>query len=308
MTLIENMPQVNRHSTYEAELHVDPKDISFHDVPGDIVRVLVTVHNTGLETSEPTPMRLESAPLGAFVPWRPLARLLVPALEPGESRELSTEVKRPRPAALGDFDRIPPKRLLTALDSADEPSPQPATRFLGLRNLLRKPRTNDRSANDLAGKPLLAPDLWDLLRRGQQHWAGNINVFIGQHPIERHLAQALRIYPGRTNLAMFVVGGPQKPDAYSFELAGVAPDWKAALYDATNNTQLVGRPLGHAIEETRWVESGGNLLVLLAALPPADCEAGNLEVQVTRRSCQTTAVVEFDLDPAAQGAGCYFIA
>jgi hypothetical protein len=235
--------------------------------------------------------------------------LLVPALEPGESRELSTEVKRPRPEALGDFDRIPPRRLLTALDSGDEPSPpQPGARFLGLRNLLRDPRTNDRSAKDLARHPSLAPDLWDLLRRGQQHWAGNINVFIGQHPIERHLAQALRIYPGRTNLAMFVVGGPQKPDAYSFELAVVAPDWKAALYDATNNTQLVGRPLGDAIEETRWVESGSNLLVILAAQPPADCAAGNLEVHVTRRSCQTTAVVEFDLDPAAQGAGCYFIA
>src|SRR5439155_23685734 len=37
-------------------------------------------------------IRLESAPLGAFVPWQPLTQLLVPALEPGESRDLSTEV------------------------------------------------------------------------------------------------------------------------------------------------------------------------------------------------------------------------
>ena len=47
------------------------------------------------------------------------------------------------------------------------------------------------------------------------------------------------------------------------------------------------------------------MVVVLAVCPPVVCEEGNVQVQVTRRSCQKTAVVEFNLDPTAQGAGCY---
>src|SRR5436853_355481 len=112
---IEEKPGLKIHSGYatefgEADLSLERTDISFHDLPGDKVLVQITVRNTGTGASRPTPMRLESAPLGAFVPWRPLAQLVVPALEPGESRELSVEVKRPRPMVLGDFDRVPPKK------------------------------------------------------------------------------------------------------------------------------------------------------------------------------------------------------
>src|SRR5206468_786870 len=96
------------------------------------VRIQVTVHNPGPHRSRPTSMRLESAPLGAFVPWRPLTVLAVPALEPGESRELSTELPRPHPAPLGDFSRIPPQRLLTAVSSPDQPSPPSGTGFLAM--------------------------------------------------------------------------------------------------------------------------------------------------------------------------------
>src|SRR5437762_12254919 len=78
MIVIENMPQVDLRSSHQADLRVAPKDISFHDLPGDKVLIQVTVRNAGLEASQPTPMRLESAPLGAFVAWRPLAGLLVP--------------------------------------------------------------------------------------------------------------------------------------------------------------------------------------------------------------------------------------
>jgi hypothetical protein len=39
--------------------------------------------------------------------------------------------------------------------------------------------------------------------------------------------------------------------------------------------------------------------------PPVICEDGKVQVRVTRQSCRKTAVVEFDLDPTAQGAGCY---
>jgi hypothetical protein len=152
---------------------------------------------------------------------------------------------------------------------------------------------------------LLAPDLWDFVGRDQLHWAGNVNVFIGKTPVERHRAKALRVYPGRTNLAMFIVGG-EKPDAYAFEIVGLNPDWKAVLYNATNRQTLVVQSSDQPIEEMQWVEAAGKLMIMLATRPPAGCQEGNVEVHVTRRSCQTSAVVEFDLDPAAQGPGCYY--
>ena len=307
--VMEQRPELDVRSGYEAELRVERTDITFQDLPGDRVRIQVTVHNEGSSRSRPTVMRLESAPLGAFVPWQPLTSLSVPALEPGESRKLSTEVARPRPAPLGDFNRVPPKRLLTALDSPDQPSPPPGRGLGAMLNLLRRGQTaRTARGNIIARSASLAPDLWDLLGQGHPHWAGNINVFIGSCPVERHLAKALRVYPGRTNLAMFVVGGPRKADAYAFELVGLHADWKAALYDATNGRTLLVDPAAEApIQESRWVESAGGLMVMLATKPPAGCQTGKVEVHVTRRSSGTTAVVEFDLDPAAQGTGCYFV-
>ena len=126
--------------------------------------------------------------------------------------------------------------------------------------------------------------------------------------MERHVAKALRVYPGRTNLAMFIVGGPGKRDAYAFELLGLSADWRATLHDVTSNKSLLVDPSEKSIQETQWVESTGSpMMMLLAVQPPADCRTGKVEVHVTRRSCGTTALVEFDLNPSAQGAGCYFI-
>ena len=307
MIVMEERPELNVRSGYETELRVERTDISFQDLSRDRVRIQITVHNLGDHTSPPTPMRLESAPLGAFVPWQPLTRLLVPALEPGESRELSAEVARPHPASLGDFNRVPPERLLTAVNAPNQPPPRSGTGFGGILNLFRRGRPARSSGRDLAGRATLAPDLSDLLGRGQPHWAGNINVFVGNRPVERHLSKALRVYPGRANLAMFVVGDPGKRDAYSFELVGLEPDWKAVLYDMKNNQGLLVNPSAVPIEETQWVESDGGLMLMLATHPPADCRTGNLEVHVTRQSSRKTAVVEFDLDPTAQGPGCYFM-
>jgi hypothetical protein len=290
------------------ELLVERTGISFHDLAGDRVRISVVVHNAGEQRSAPTPMRLESAPLGAFVPWRPLAQLVVPALQPGESRELSAEVKRPRPTPLGNFNRIPPKKLITAVNSPDQPSSQPGVGIMGLLNFLRRgQQPGGLSGKDLSGGSSLAPDLWDLLSRGQPHWAGNINVFVGARAVERHLARALRVYPGRTNLAMFLVGGPGRHEGYAFELVGLDSDWKAALHDVRNNRSLTIAPQDVPIQESEWVESDGGLVVMLATYPPAGCETGNLEVHVTRRSTGKTAIVEFGLDPRAQGTGCYFV-
>jgi hypothetical protein len=307
MIVMEKLPERQVIAGYETDLRVERTDISFHDLTGDrdTVRIEITVHNAGTHRSPPTPMIVESAPLGAFVPWRPLAQLLVPALEPGESHQLTTEATRSHPGTLGDFNRVPPKRILTAVNSPDQPSPKAGSGLIGALNFFRKERPARSPGRK--GKASLAPDLWDLLGRGQPHWAGNINVFIGHQAVERHLAGALRIYPGRSNLAMFVVGDPGRPDAYAFELVGLAPDWQVGLHDVTNSRDLRIGPADVPIEEMEWVESEGGLLVILATRPPAKCERGNLEVHVTRRSCGKTALVEFDLDPNAAGTGCYFV-
>jgi len=320
MIVMEKRPGLNVHSEYEveapeaqlreAELSVERTDITFNDVAGDKVRIQITVHNRGSSRSRPTPMTLESAPFGAFVPWQPLAKLNLPALEPGESRELSIDVARPRPTPLGDFNRVPPKKLLTAVNAPDkspeQPAP-PARGFAAMLNLLRWGQRARSSGKDVAAKTSLAPDLWDMVGRGQPHWAGNLNVFIGREPVERHMAQALRIYPGRTNMAMFLVGDRGRWDAYAFEFVGLRADWKAMLYDATTNKTLVTNAADIPIEEMQWVESNTGLMVMLATQPPADCKTGNLEVHVTRRSCGKTAVVEFSMDSTAKGPGCYFV-
>ena len=209
--------------------------------------------------------------------------------------------------AVSDFNRIPPKRLLTAVNFPERPSRQSGTGFVAMLNLFLRGRTARPSGLDLAGRASLAPDLWDLLGRSQPYWAGNINVFVGNHSVERHLARALRVYPGRTNLAMFLVGSPGRRDAYAFELVGLASDWKACLYDLKNQNSLLINPSDAPIEEMQWVESDGGMMVMMAAHPPVDSQTGNLEVHVTRRSSRKTALVEFNLNPTAQGPGCYFM-
>jgi len=306
MIVMEKKPELEVRSRQVNELRVERTEILFNELDEDTLWVGVMVHNAGEQPSQPTVMKLESAPLGAFVPWQPLARLLVPALEPGETRELSTQVARRRPIPLGAFNRVPPRKLLAAVSSPDQPSPT-RTGVTALFNLLRRgPRTGS-AAGDVARKGFLAPDLWDWMDRGQPHWAGNINVFIGRHSVERHLARALRIFPGRTNLAMFIVGSPGKPDAFAFEILGLNPDWKAGLYDVSSGRSLVPDFADAPIREKQWVESSGGLVVLLATRPPVGCPAGNVEVHVTRRSGRKTAIVEFNLDPAAQGSGCYSV-
>jgi hypothetical protein len=306
MLVMERKPNLSVAPRHGADLRVKRTDIEFQDLVGDRLRIQVTVHNAGDLPSRPTEMRIESAPFGAFVTWRPLTQLIVPALSPGESRALSTEVPRPRPVSLGDFGRIPPRKLLTALSSGDQPL-RPNTGLLAFLERLRRPGPTSPQTVRPATGASLAPDLWDLVGQGQPHWAGNINIFIGSRPVERHLAKALRVHPGRTNLALFVVGNSRGCDAFAFELAGLDAAWKAALYDVTNGKSLVVGPSAAFIEEAQWVESNGGLLVMLAMQPPADCSAGKVEVHVTRRADQQSAIVEFDLDPATQGPGCYFL-
>jgi hypothetical protein len=272
-----------------AELRLERGDVTFHNVNRERVRLEVTVRNFGDDPSEPTHAVLMAAPFGAFVPWRPLALLPVPAIRPGGSFVLRTNAVRVVPTPLGPPDRVPPRQLLTALGAEDD-------------------RPGKTSAPPLPGAaPAVLPaDLLDLMGRPGVHWAGNLNVFIGGQAVERHLAQALRIYPGRVNLAMFVVGSGR--DAYRFYLIGEGEDWKATLFDITDGHSLVlDVKRWPPVEPGAWIQAPHQRLMMLALSPPKGCGNGTVEVHVEQRSTGHSAVVEFSLDPNAAGPGCYVV-
>ncbi len=265
-----------------ATLHVEREDITFSTLADHQVAVRIRVRNRGRQRSRATTALLQAAPLGAFVAWRPLTVVAVPALEPDEEYVVSADARRVAPAVLGDASRVPPQRLLTALANDDDPN--------------RRDRT--------AAAPLPA-DLLDLLGRPNPHWAGNLNIFLSSRPVERHLAQALRVYPGRVNLAMFVVGSGH--DAYAFELHGVGVTWNTALFCMDRAASLVDLRGGTAVAQKQWLEVRGTSTMMLALEPPRRCAKGAVEVHVRQRSTGQVAVVEFSLDPNAAGPGCYTV-
>jgi hypothetical protein len=221
---------------------------------------------------------LRSAPLGAFVPWQFLDVVQVPALEPGESAVVRGEYHYETPRTLGGLDKLPPDRVLTALGLGEpDRNPQP-----------------DRSG--------LATDLLALLRQGGPYWAGNLNLFFPGKDVERHVAQALRVYPGCVNMAMFIIGATG--DTYRYELTGDAAPWGARLFDTFASKPILDGLSAPALKEGTWHQPASGLL-LLTVEPPPGATTGAVAVRVRQRSSQREAVVEFTMDSRAAGPGCY---
>jgi hypothetical protein len=265
-------------------LQVEREDISFVTLRPGVLLAEVTVRNTGPERTEPTPAVLQSAPLGVFVPWQPLALLTIPSLAPGESTVLRGEYRYETPQALGTPDKLPPDRVLTALGLGEPDSGVPRG-------------------------PTVATDLLALLGQGGVHWAGNLNLFFPGKDVERHAAAALRVEPGRTNLAMFVVGG-HKPDEYQFRLSGDAVAWNARLFDTVLAQPIADGVNSAELKEGIWHTPGsahtpGCGLILLAVQPPVGATTGSVNVHVRQRSTDREAVIEFTMDSRAAGPGCY---
>jgi hypothetical protein len=255
-------------------LEIERTDIVFANIAVGRVGIEITVDNRGEMPAPPTLVRIEAAPLGAFLRTRPLARMMTPLLLPGESRTLRLEARTRKPAPLGRADRVPPSRVLTALAGDDERDP---------------PRAGQIGT--------LPTDLLELFRQGGVHWAGNLNIFFAGKEVERHLAQALRIYPGRTNVAMFMVG---QRDTYAFSLHG--PNWQAALFDGSRGFMRKEAE----ITQDEWIRIDSGM-VFLALCPPADATIGEIEVHVEQQSTGKKAIVEFSLDAHAAGPGCFVV-
>jgi hypothetical protein len=305
-TILEKASITRHAATSGSCLRVERRDIRFTTRADGLVEIRIVVTNTGDECSQPTVSVVSAAPLGAFVPWRPIATVPVPELAPGESFTVRTHARRPRPRSLGTFDRVPPRQVLIAL-AADDDDPPPRRSGFRLRDLVPFRRRPGRSAAaSAAAQPAggtLPVDLCDLFARGNPHWAGNINIFVGGRNVERHMAEALRVYPGRANLAMFIVGS--RRDAYAFQLRGAAAEWDAALVNMTQARSFSDG--GSLVPQDAWVELEGQGTMILALHPSKHCSRESVEVHVTQRSTGQAAVVEFSLDPNAAGPGCYVV-
>lgn len=308
-----------RTAVASAILRVERTDIHFFNVAPSRVGIEIAVHNDGDAPSRPTTMRIEVAALGAFLPWRPLAVRSVPAIPAGGQMRVAFEAERVAVQPLGSFERVPPERLATAAAAGEMPG-EPARglwatlSYTALRaqsrakaaELFRRRAERQRELEATSrARASLAFDLLELLGRGGTHWAGNLNVFLGrQRRVERHRAPALRIHPGKRNLAVFCLG--TGPDAYNFEFAGEGGHWPTRLFLARG---LLPRALstGRSTElvHGRWHEFAGTTSVFVEIQPPGSAERGALEVHVRQRSSGESAVVEFDLDARAARPGCY---
>lgn len=281
-------------------LRVERTDISFENVTSDEVRITVHVTNKGTLPSPSTEVQLASAPLGAFLTWQPLQTLAVPALLPQQSADVSGLAGVPRPPfPLGRQQDVTPALLQAAISAPAgvEALSQPDTAPANPTDQVRRSRRR-RAA------PMLAPDPFALLGRGGIHWAGNIDVLMRRKAVERHLAQALRVYPGKTNMAMFFVG--DRKDGYRFDLTGMANEWQAELLSGTSLSCL--RPNGApSVVTGKWMELSGSNLFFLLLRPPHSAERGEVQVHVERQSDGKEAIVEFSLDCQARGSGCYTV-
>lgn len=279
-------------------------DIKFWNLDAGRIRVGITLHNPSDQPTEATQICIATAPLGAFVPWRPLASLQIPVLAPGESREVATVAEYIRPQSLGQPSQVTPDALKTAVATAEHggQSRQSLLEFIRARLL------SDRSLPPVRGveSVFLARDPLHALEYGSVYWAGNLNVFIGRQSVERHRAAALRVYRECENRAVFFVG--EGYDAYSFRIAGDVEDWEPELINLSSCPHLaVAREDADLIHEGEWCVTHDQLVVGLTMWPPATCRDGALVVDVTQHSTGKTVQVEFDLSPRAQGAGCYTV-
>jgi hypothetical protein len=274
------------------ELRVDRTDIRFWNSSPDTVIIEFTVRNTGGRRSSPTEALIQAAPLGAFVGWSDLGRVAVPAVEPGQAVVVRAQATcDPPPATASPPTSARPQRLeraklRAARDLVDRRLPESLTEVVPLGTLPADPLRERR--------------------RGGLHWAGNLNVFVGGTPTERHMATQLAVQPGRLNMAIFIVGTGS--DAYRFRLEGEAAAWAARLGHLSIVDRLLeGRKEDRPIPLDAWVKVRGQTPMALTFEPPEDCRQGSLDVHVEQQSTGKEAIVEFGFDREAKGPGCYLV-
>jgi hypothetical protein len=164
--------------------------ITWATIAPGLVEIRIDLHNDADRPTEPAELVIETAGLGAFVPFRPMTRIAVGALEPGGRRRVQTVVGR---AALPG---------------------QP----LALRSMAE------------ALRPMLeaTPEFIDLFHEAQ--WAGNLNVYFDRRPdraVEVHRALDLRVTAGRP--VAFMVDLPGDSVGYRVDVRTSDLSWTAQV-------------------------------------------------------------------------------
>lgn len=162
------------------------------------LRFELIFENRASRPSAPVTARVEVAPFGAFLPWRPLVKVAVPPIPPGGRRVVTETVGGDAP--------LPPL-----------PATAPGTRLQA------------GAIQGLAGL---------LSSRNLPHFVGNLNVYVsGRRPVERHLQRAVGLRPACDNIAVFCVGDG-KLDGYTFSVRNCQPGWEASLPGVSWNSAV----------------------------------------------------------------------
>ena len=159
-------------------------------VGSEPLRLELDVENSSDRHSPPRTARVEVAPFGVFLPWKPLTTVALPSLPPRGRLRMTATVKQWGLPTL------------------------PARAFL-LNSAFRRGQ---------------APGSTERIQPSQcPHFVGNLNVFVNRSaPVERHVKRAIGLRPGRENFALFVVGDGKR-DRYTFSVAKQEAGWALEL-------------------------------------------------------------------------------
>jgi len=180
-------------------------------IAGKPLKIEFLVENRGTEPSTPRPVRIDVAPFGAFVPWRPLTRLDLPGIPPG-GRVVMT-------ATAGD-DELPQTTDLLGRGRADLRRPRYSTMFSTLLSAMRVLQRRSTALKDA-------------------HYVGNLDVHVrGCEPVERHVQEAVGLQAGTENWSMFMIGDGSD-DRYTLRLEA-GPGWRVNFEPGNWDTPMHG--------------------------------------------------------------------
>ncbi|HEX2569119.1 MAG TPA: hypothetical protein VH877_06115 [Polyangia bacterium] len=234
-----------------------PGDISWRSLASGQVEFSVLVRNHHAAVTRPATLVFGVAPLGAFVPPYPIARLAVRGLLPGEQQLFTLRVAHGslpafpveedwrRKLALGGGGTRPPappqderlQKMLQRLKGVVPPDllDQMAARARGIPDpgLAGDPdlETSDSLAQLEADEKLMATN----------EWVGNVNIWFDHDPssaVEVHLARGIQVTAGRgVALWLFLPYGHR----YEVSLSCSNPAWHTELLNLQVKSTLVVR-------------------------------------------------------------------
>lgn len=167
--------------------------IRWRSVAKGVVEIEIDLENPESEPTSPGDLIIETAGLGAFVPFRPVTRVALGSLEPGERRQVRTRVRR---------------------ESLAVPIAMPSIFGTLMAEVLRHSHQK------------VQPELIDLMSRSE--WAGNLNVYFDRMPasaVEVHRALDLRVRAGTPVAIMVVV--PDDREAFDIDIRVSDAGWRA---------------------------------------------------------------------------------